>query len=364
MNKFSFQNLKIFFDKYESTLSALTLVSGFIFDYFTLDRVDYLWDNIFIIIYLCVAGTSILVINLYEEGRLRNNFVEHVYEFLPFTLQFAFGGLFSAFTIFYSKSASFVSSGIFVLILFTLLVGNEFFKKRYQKLVFQVSLYFVAIFAFSIYFLPVLLRDMGVAIFLSSGVVSLGLISAFIFLISYFASNRYKESHKHIILTILSLYLSINLLYFLNIIPPIPLSLTIGDVYHLVERQANGSYVVMGEADAWREKLNLSQRVHLLQEEPVYVFSSVFAPADLNITIIHDWQYFDEARDEWVSANRIVFPIRGGRNAGYRGFSKKENVFAGKWRVDIKTVRGQVVGRVRFNIEIGDTIYPLNKDVL
>ncbi|MCF1193471.1 DUF2914 domain-containing protein, partial [Mangrovimonas sp. AS39] len=67
---------------------------------------------------------------------------------------------------------------------------------------------------------------------------------------------------------------------------------------------------------------------------------------------------------KWVSGSKISFPIKGGRNEGYRGFSKKENVFSGKWRVDIETERGQVVGRVRFDIFIVDTAGVLETKII
>ncbi len=364
MQNFSLQNLKTYFDKYESELSAGTLVFGFILDFLTLNRIDQIWDNIFIILYLFIAGASILALNLYEDGKLRNKFMETIYEFLPFTLQFAFGGLFSAFTIFYFKSSSLISGGVFVLILFLLLVGNEFFKKRYEKLVFQVSLYFIALFSFSIFFLPVLLKKMGAWVFLGSGALSLVLVGGFIVLVSYEAPERYKESYLRLFWAIGGIYLAINFLYFTNIIPPIPLSLKVGEVYHLVEKQASG-YRVVGEGGGrWYEIWQMKDVIHLNPGEPAYVFSSVFAPTDLAIPIIHDWQYFDEKEEEWRGASRIEFPIRGGRDEGYRGFSMKENVFPGKWRVDIKTERGQIIGRVRFDIEEGSPETELTIEVI
>ena len=359
MNNLSFENLKQFFDKYESYLSALTLILGFIFDYLTLERVDFLMDNLFIILYLVIAGAGIIIINLYEEGRLRNGFIEKIYEFLPFLIQFAFGGLFSAFVIFYSKSASFLSSGAFILILFILLVGNEFFKKSYQKLVFQVGIYFVALFSFSIFFLPVLMKQMGALIFLGSGIISLLSIGLFIFGLSKLSPLRFKEGKKLLVLTILGLYTFINLLYFTNIIPPIPISLKSGDVYHFVERKSDGSYLAIGESDTrWYGKF-MREVVHLRPDEPAYLFSSVFAPTDLSTKIVHDWQYFDQTQDKWISASKIDFNIIGGRGNGFRGFSKKENIFPGKWRVDIKTERNQVIGRVRFDVSRVETDFPL-----
>ena len=359
MNRLSLGNIKALFQQYESYLSACTLILGFAFDYLTLHRVDYFLDNVFVMSYLVIAGVCITIMNLYEEGKLRNRFFEGIIDFLPFVLQFAFGGLFSAFTIFYSKSASLFSSGAFVLILFVLLVGNEFFKKRYEKLVFQVTLYFTSIFFFFIYFLPVLIKKMGAWVFLGSGAVSLMLIAVFAYILSRYSPLRYEEERRILIFSVLSLFVFINVLYFTNIIPPIPLSIKSQDVYHFVEKQADGSYVGIEEKDnRWYRSLT-REVVHLKPDEPAYVFSSVFAPTDLNTQIIHDWQYYDETKGEWVSASKIPFMIIGGRNNGFRAFSMKDNIFQGKWRVDVETDRGQVIGRLRFDVKIGEPPFGL-----
>lgn len=345
--------LKLLFHKYEHIISPATLISGFIFDFLTLKRVDFFTDNIFIILYLVLSGASILVMDLYEDGKLEGKFIDNLYEFLPLILQFCFGGLFSAFVIFYSKSASLYTSGAFVFILTFLLIGNEFFKKHYSKLVFQTGLYFTAIFSFFIYFLPILLNAMGALVFILSGIISLIFISLFIFIVFYLTPELYIKSHRLLVVVILGIYALINILYFKNVIPPIPLSLKEGDVYHSVQKSGQGNYLLTGEADSWKEKFGLSQKLHLQPGDPAYVFSSIFAPTDLDTTIVHDWQYFDEKEGKWMSASKINFPIQGGRDEGYRGFSKKENIFPGRWRVDIETERGQVIGRIRFDIEIG-----------
>lgn len=40
----------------------------------------------------------------------------------------------------------------------------------------------------------------------------------------------------------------------------------------------------------------------------------------------------------------------GGREGGYRGYSVKGNLFAGEWRVNVTTERGQSLGRTSFTV--------------
>lgn len=148
----------------------------------------------------------------------------------------------------------------------------------------------------------------------------------------------------------------VNILYFTNLIPPIPLAMKNSGAYHLVVKVGD-NYEVIGEREKWYQSLPFifPKVLHLRDGESIYAFSAVFAPTDLITDIIHDWQYFDEVEDKWVSTTRIPFDIHGGRGDGYRTFSKKDNVFSGKWRVDVETKSGQIIGRIRFNVELGLT---------
>jgi len=143
-----FQKYKEFFVRNERYISGGALLLGFIVDNFTLTRIDLQFDNIVLFTYLTIAFLAIVFINFYEEGVLRGAIFERLRFLLPLAMQFAFGGLFSGFVIFYSRSASFVASWPFVLVLIALLVGNEFFKTRYTKFTFRMSVFFTALFSF------------------------------------------------------------------------------------------------------------------------------------------------------------------------------------------------------------------------
>src|SRR3989338_11274714 len=183
-----------------------------------------------------------------------------------------------------------------------------------------------------------------------SGVVSLLFISLFFWILLRVASRQYEENKESLRKSIFSIFIIVNILYFSNLIPPIPLALKEAGVYYSIEKMGE-SYKVVGEEKEWYESLPFSPEiVHPEAGASLYIFSSVFAPTDLDTRIIHEWQYFDDAMGKWVSATKITFPIKGGRGEGYRGFSKKDNLFPGKWRVDVKTERNQIISRIRFNI--------------
>jgi hypothetical protein len=336
-------------ERHERRLSAVAILLAFIIDSVTLVRVDLYLTNIILITYLVIAALGIFFINLHEDGRAR--FIsEGAYRWIFIAMQFSFAGLFGRFLIYYSRSGSIIASWPFLLILTLLLIGNEFARKHYTRLVLQISFFFLAIFSFLIFFIPVLLGEMSDSIFLLSGGTGLIIISLFIWFISYVTPKRVKHNNSKLFISVGAIFLVVNLLYFTNIIPPIPLSLRESEVYHSVLRTTDG-YLVTGEREPAFAFLMPYKVVHLLPSSQLSAYSAVFAPTDFETDIVHDWQYYNDISGEWQSRSRVVLPVVGGQDYGYRGYSIKSNLVSGYWRVNIETLRGQVIGRLNFRVE-------------
>lgn len=345
-----FQKIKELYVAYESYISGAFLLFGFVVDNLTLTRIDLYLDNLILVSYLLVAVLGVVFVNLYEGGVVRGNFITSLRPWLPLPIQFAFGGLFSGFFVFYSRSGSLLTSWPFLLFILGLLIGNEFFRKRYLRLTFQLSILFIAIFSYLIFFVPIVLHEIGPPVFILSGVLSLVAISLLVYFLNLLIPKRIIESKKYLKRSIGGIFLILNILYFTNIIPPIPLSLKEAGVYHLVERQG-GIYIVQDEVEPWYEKIIPGTTVHILQGEPIYFYSAVFAPTDLNTTIVHNWQVYNKEERKWNTATKLQFFVAGGRDGGYRGYSFKRNFTEGLWRVRVETERGQVLGAKRFTVE-------------
>jgi hypothetical protein len=97
-------------------------------------------------------------------------------------------------------------------------------------------------------------------------------------------------------------------------------------------------------------------------EQPLYAFNAIFAPASLSTDIVHVWQYRDDAGD-WVTSSRVNLSIVGGREKGFRTYSVKENMFPGEWRINVETLRGQLIGRLTFRVIVSDGSEDLVTDV-
>ncbi|TSC62518.1 MAG: hypothetical protein G01um101448_1116 [Parcubacteria group bacterium Gr01-1014_48] len=336
------------FHRYERRFSSLFFVFGFLWDNLTLTRVDMWLDISIIFSYLVIATFGIAVLNL-SLVKKEESILKRISLWSPFLMQFAFGGLFSSFIVFYTRSATLAANWPFLLFLVCMFVGNEFFRKHYQRFGFQMSILFTALFSFSIFYVPIIVNRIGAEIFLLSGVVSLAAIGVVLSFFGKIMPYRVRASRRMLTRSIPAIYLAITIMYFTNLIPPLPLSLKDMGVYHRVERMSNGGYSVVYEDKKWYEFFKRFEVFHQVRGERVYVYSSVFAPTDLDTRILHRWQYLDNA-GVWQTADKLQFPIYGGRDGGYRGYSVKTNTSVGKWRVDVITERGQLLGRVKFEV--------------
>ncbi len=336
---------------YERYLSPVALIVGFLLDnYVLLNRVDVLLGNVLLLSYLTFAGIAIITINYIEAGRTQNRFMLWIAPYLPVVIQLFFGALFSGYLSLYSRSAGVAVSWVFVLVLAILLIGNERFRSLYQRLPFQLSIYFVSFYSFLIFFLPLIFKSIGPWMFIFSGAVSAGIITLVMLLLRHLIYERYMETRRTSIRSLIVITVVFNVLYFSNLIPPLPLALKEGGVYHSVVR-TEGAYILEGERKTFATRfLNTPARVNLTEGEKAYVFTAVFAPSGLSTALRHQWQYFNTVTDTWQTRSDVKFTIHGGRDGGFRGYSEKFSPEAGSWRVNVLTDHGQIVGRIRFTV--------------
>lgn len=332
---------------YERYISPFALLAGFLLDNFVfLDRIDSLQSYLILSSYMAVAAFGITLIHLIETGRIKHRWMLAVAPFVPVVIQFAFGGLFSGFLAVYWRSASVAVSWIFVICIAALLVGNERFRGYYVKLPFQIGIYFIALFSFFIFFLPIVFERIGSMMFILGGLVSLGLITGFLYLLKQLIPEVIQEEKVRVVRTVASIFLIFNLLYFTNAIPPLPLALKEAGVYHSVTRIGDG-YVLAAEPVPWYKRYLLyNTTYHRGPGEPAHVFTAIYAPRSLSTVVLHEWQY--KLNGDWKTENVVPFTISGGRDDGYRGYSSKNSLRDGEWRVNVLTKNGQVIGRVSF----------------
>ena len=337
-------------------LPVFFFFAGVTYDTVTLTRIDRLQDNLILLLYLALLGCLIVLVGRVGNGSIPAtepaelphgavSFLLRAKPYYPMAIQFLLGGLFSAYTIFYSRSASLTTTAVFFGLLVACLVANEFLKDRLTNLRLLVSLYAVVCFAFFTFFLPVLIGRMTTLVFLTGAVLS-GLVMLRVVELIYRGNAAF--SRKDLAMTTAPPLVVIGVLvgfYFLNWIPPVPLSMKFGGIYHEVKKA--GDRFELSFAREWYQVWKRSDTT-FPAGEPIYCFTAVFAPVDLNTTVYHHWYYRPNAKTgrPFLSADRIPIKISGGREGGYRASTFKQRLDPGDWRVDVETEDGRVLGRV------------------
>jgi Protein of unknown function (DUF2914) len=352
-------HLRTAYARFERPISSASLLGGFALDAVTLKRVDTFWENFWIIAHLAVVAICILLVNRTENHGADPEDPSKADFWFFNTLQFFFGGLLSTFLVFYFRSGSLRVSWPFFLILGAAFLANEKLKPHYARLTFQLSFFFLSLFCFTIFILPVVLHAIGPFIFLLSGAVSLALLYLFLRFLRSGVDEKLSIGRRRTLnICIATIFVTINVLYFLNLIPPIPLSLQDASVHHAITRNAEGNYAVQSEDPGPLHFFRLIEIFHATPGASVYAYSAIFSPTSLNTKIVHEWQFYEPKRG-WTTMSRVELPVRGGRGGGYRTYSVRTNITAGAWRVNVESPRGALLGRLRFNVILQASDPPL-----
>lgn len=335
---------------HERHLSGLFLAGGFAFDNYFFGRIDRPETQLIFIAYLAMAAVSIAVLHWLESRHENKKHTNRARSVLVFATQFALGCLLSGFCVFYIRSATVVASWPFLLFMAGIFIGNEIFRKYNSRLVFASLLFYFSLFSYAIFLVPLLIHRIGTAPFLLSGLLSLSVFFFYLRGLAWLGHDRYRGARREIMAGVIGISVLINVFYFAKILPPLPLALSDAGVYHSI-RRVGPDFLAAAESDppAWRALLGTHPVKHLRPGGKLYLYSAIFAPSGLRTRITHEWQWLDKNGD-WKVQQRIMVPIFGGRDNGYRFFSNKSGVQPGQWRVNIATADGRSIGRVRFSV--------------
>ena len=353
--------------KYERPFMFISTACGFTFDLFIARRPDSLFVNTLLLTYLCVS--AFIIIRLQAPARRAGE--KHITQTLAFllTLTFCFGGLAGNLLILYGKSGTPAGNILFLLLLLGLFVGNEFVRNRYEQFRFNIGAWYLLLLTYCIIATPTfLLHAIGAKYFLISGGISLTISAVFLLTIGWvtrlFNGQHGLQTLFHSILIIIGIFSFFNVLYFTGIIPPVPLALKQIGVYHTITHTGNNYIGTYEHAPVWEFWRSADTTIRITKNEPLYCFSAVFAPTDLATPIAHRFEYYDTTTKTWITATVTTFPISGGREDGYRGYSIVTYPQAGKWRCDVETDAGDLIGRTSFTVAQSTTSPILSQKTL
>lgn len=339
------------FKRNEKYAPLIFFIGGFLFDSLTLGRIDRLYDMVVLCLYITLVTICLYIYNRPETGRWRARFTFAYREYLPLAIQFFFGGLCSAYVIYFSRSVSLSKTASFFVILIVLFLSNELLRQRISNRYLQFGMYSFISFTFFAFMIPVFLKEMNSSIFRLSGAISLACTLLLLLLIFRASPESRRPAHFiKLIILILMVYGGMYAFYHFKLIPPVPLALKTGMVAHDVQK-TDDQYVVTYQKIrgrfSWKD---YSHRFHYRGGDSVYVFSSVFAPTALKKHIVHRWEWYNVKDNLWQPVDTIGYDITGGRDQGYRGYTFKSNVWPGSWRVKVLTDDHQVLGIIDFDI--------------
>ena len=371
--------------RYERHLSAIAMVAGFAVDSVTFGRIDRPGAHLIFGSYLALAAITIAAAHAFQTRADERNAAlapaashvakdspgteteapepaaalevperaERWRKYLPAVTQFALGGLWSGFLVFYSRSASLTASWLFLGTLIAFLVGNEIFRKYHSRLVFAALLLFFATYSYVVFTVPVVTRTIGKLTFLASGAIAILAFLLFLRTLSVLGRTRFAQARWKILGGAAAIAATMNLFYFTGILPPLPLALTRIGIFHSVKHTGT-TYQAAAEATTpWNWIASLGFRapvMHVAAGEPLSLYASVFAPIRLTTRITHRWEWYDQNRGRWLAQSVVSFPISGGRDGGYRAYTIKSHPRPGDWRVDVESEDGRLIGRMRFNV--------------
>lgn len=343
--------LKVFYQRHKKAAPVIFFFGGFIWDSLTLQRIDHLYSNVVLFGYLLCLMIALYIYNVSDDGRWKNTFLESYQDYAPLAVQFFLGGLSSAYVIFFFRSVSLTQTMVFFILLVFLLVSNEFLKHRISNKYLQFGAFFFVTFTFMEFMIPVFVGVISTFWFIVSGLVALGITAAFIgFIYRRSPSTRREINPVPLASIIAAIYLTINVLYYFNMIPPVPMALQQGIIAYDVEK-TDHHYAVTYDPDKrykmWRI---FNHEFSYTPGDTVFAYTSIFAPTNLTEEVAHRWKWLDPKTDTWQISDEISYEVEGGRGGGYRGYTFKTNIHPGQWEIDVITSEGLILGTINFEV--------------
>jgi Protein of unknown function (DUF2914) len=334
--------------------AAAFFMAGVGWDAATIFRIDSVFDNVIIAAYLMALTVLYVAATLHEAGSLTHPTLVRFVRWYGMASQFLMGALFSMFVFFYSQSASWSETSIFLIVLVGLLIANEVLRHRMFSARLRMALLFFVQASYLVYFVPILTGVMSHSSFLSGllaaasivGLVTWGLWKKGVF--------RLPGQLAWTGATVALLVLFLEAAYTLNWIPPVPMAVREAGVYHQILKTGDVYQLRYASPPWYRPFARDESPFRYSPGDTVAVYAAVFAPTRIRTGIVHVWENRADNTAEWQETDRIGYLVSGGRDSGYRGYTQKRNVSPGQWRVRVETENGRLLTRVAFDVTRAD----------
>ena len=343
------ERLGEFRKKYESRFEIGFFVLGFVFDAWMVSHPDELIVILQQVFYLVLIAALIHHEILFGLEKWQpTGFTQKFWPYREWALHFFLGTLLNVYSIFYIKSASLLSSLIFLLIMIGLILANELpIVKKSKHVSLKVGLYAICLFSFLSIVFPIILGFIGIIPFSLSVVGTLSILYVHLRLLRKSVQEARVLFHA-IFTPVISVVAIFGLFYFLGWIPPVPLSVKEQGVYHLIEKR-EGRFLLSAEKSSGLFSFFEKTVFHAEPGDKIYFYSQIYSPARISDQIMVHW-YRENAANNWESMDKVPVTIKGGREEGFRVFTFKTNYEPGDWKVEVETSTGVEISRFYFQV--------------
>lgn len=338
-----------YYQRHESQATLVFFCLGILWDILTLGRIDQVFTLVQQCMYMLVIGFILICdVTGMQPDFQKKAWLEKPWQARSLLLHFLFGSLLSGYMLFYLKSASMVSSFVFLGLLAVILLVNELPRFHAQSYRIKFGLFVICFASYWLYVIPILLGYIGWVPFLVSLLLTSLCVLVFIWICCKKASTepllkkRLSQSGYGVVAAFFVFYL-------LHWIPPVPLSLQHIGIYHNVEK-SQSEYLLSYSRPFWKFWQNGDQDFDAQTGDKIYCFFRLFSPTRFQDRIQVRWLL--KGSDGWATQDVIPVSIVGGRDDGYRGFTYKSSYQPGKWRIQIETTDGREIGRISFDVEM------------
>ncbi len=335
--------------KHTAHLTTIIFLAGFLFDAFLLPDIEDPIARYVGFGYLFLIGLLIMFREWVVSRNTASEFEQKVYSFATFGISYFSGSALSFVFIFAIRSAQLSVSWPLFLILLLCIFANEFVSTHDFRFALDIGVLLTALLFFVIFNAPLWLKVQNDTTFALAVGITVLISVTYIYLLKFSSENALFQAPRGYALAV-GIPMFVAMLYFLNVMPAVPLSLKDAGVYHNVIRNGEGDFIAQKERDDRKWAKYRTPIYHLMPvDDGVFFFSAVNAPAELTAPISYVWEYYDNEKKKWFTSGvPISFTLEGGREDGYRAYSQKQNITEGLWRVTVKVGNKRVIGRVKF----------------
>lgn len=342
------RGIRGFIHRHETKLEVAFFIIGFILDVLLIDVPDSLFGIAQQVGYIVVIALLIHYELLFRLRKWRpGKWLRKVWSYRNLALHFCLGSLLNLYSIFYIKSASLLSSVVFLALMIAFILGNELPIVKRAKVSAKIGLYAICLFSFFSILFPILFGFVGWMPFIASVAATLLVFWIQLNLLSKKILDRALIA-RSLVAPVVSVMAAFVVFYTLGWIPPVPLSVKEQGVYHLIEKK-DGGFQLSFEKSWWRfwQTSDVDFRAEI--GDKIYFYAQIYSPTRISDRVVIHWLQKD-TKGKWQTSDRIPMMIQGGREAGFRGYAFKSNYAPGEWQIRVETDGGIEISRLYFDV--------------